>query len=132
MSVLQIKLLGGFAVHLGDQPVTGFRSAKARALLAYLAAQPDQDHARTTLATLLWGDRPEAAAKTNLRIELSNLNKLLAAHPALEISRSHARLHSRLASLDVREFHAGVATFLALPIETQGVFARIPELAEDR
>ena len=126
MSVLQIKLLGGFSVHLDDQPVTGFRSAKARALLAYLAAQPDQDHARTTLATLLWGNLPEAAAKTNLRIELSNLNKLLAAHPALEISRSHARLHSRLASLDVREFHAGVVAFLGLPIETQG--AQLPTL----
>jgi len=126
MSVLQIKLLGGFAVHLGDQPVTGFRSAKARALLAYLAAQPDHDHTRTTLATLLWGNLPEAAAKTNLRIELSNLNKLLAAHPALEISRSHARLHSRLASLDVREFHVGMMAFLALPIETQG--AQLPML----
>ena len=119
MNPLQIKLLGGFTVVLGGQPVTQFRSAKARGLLAYLATQPDQDHARTTLATLLWGDLPDAAAKTNLRIELSNLNKLLADHPALTITRNTVRFHRALATVDVGDFRAVVATFLALPAESQ-------------
>jgi DNA-binding SARP family transcriptional activator len=119
MTRLQIKLLGGFSVQLGDQPVTKFRSAKARALLAYLAAQPDQDHARTTLATLLWGELPDATAATNLRIELSNLNKLLLAHPALTITRTTVCLHSELAIIDVARFRKGVAAFFALPAEAQ-------------
>ena len=119
MNPLQIKLLGGFTVVLGGQPVTQFRSAKARGLLAYLATQPDQDHARTTLATLHWGDLPDAAAKTNLRIELSNLNKLLADHPALTITRNTVRFHRALATVDVGDFRAVVATFLALPAESQ-------------
>ena len=104
---------------LGDQPITHFRSAKARGLLAYLAAQPDQDHARTTLATLLWGDLPDTAAKTNLRIELSNLHKLLADHPALTITRNTVRFHRALATVDVGDFRDAVTTFLALPAESQ-------------
>lgn len=119
MNGLQIKLLGGFTVVLGNQSVTQFRSAKARGLLAYLATQPDQDHARTTLATLLWGDLPEPAAKTNLRIELSNLNKLLADHPALTITRNTVRFHQPLATVDVGHFRDSMASFLALPAESQ-------------
>jgi len=119
MSVLQIKLLGGFSVHLADQPLTKFRSDKARALLAYLAAQPDRDHARTTLATLLWGDLPDSSAKTNLRIELSNLNKLLADHPALVIERNSVRFQRTLATVDVVTFQDALTTFGGLPAEAQ-------------
>ena len=52
LNTLHIRLFGGFSVTLDDRPVTDFRSAKARALLAYLAAQPDQDHLRPKLATI--------------------------------------------------------------------------------
>ena len=119
MDRLQINLLGGFSVDLAQQPVTKFRSAKSRALLAYLAAQPQRDHARTTLATLLWGDLPESAAKTNLRIELSNLHKLLADHPALVIARNSVRFDLTAAAVDVADFQAAVTSFRALPVETQ-------------
>lgn len=119
MNQLHINLLGGFTVTLAQQPLTKFRSAKARALLAYLAAQPDRDHARATLATLLWGDLPEEAAKTNLRIELSNLNRLLAEHPALVIERNTVRFHQTNATIDVLAFQRALTTFQALPPETQ-------------
>jgi DNA-binding SARP family transcriptional activator len=119
MVQLYLQLLGGFAVAIDQQPVTKFRSAKSRALLAYLATQPDRDHARTTLATLLWGDLPEDAAKTNLRIELSNLNKLLADHPALVIERNTVRFQSAYAAVDVITFQQALTTFGALPVETQ-------------
>jgi DNA-binding SARP family transcriptional activator len=119
VDLLQIKLLGGFAVSLAGQPVMGFRSAKARALLAYLAAQPGREHLRPTLATLLWGDLPERAAKTNLRIELSNLHKALAHHPGLLITRNTVRLDLAAATVDVVDFQHELTSFLALPIETQ-------------
>lgn len=119
MAQLYLQLLGGFAVAIDQQPVTKFRSAKSRALLAYLAAQPDRDHARTTLATLFWGDLPEDAAKTNLRIELSNLNKLLADHPALIIERNTVRFQREYAAVDVINFQQALTTFGALPVETQ-------------
>lgn len=119
MDRLHINLLGGFAVAIAQQPITKFRSAKSRALLAYLAAQPERAHARPTLATLLWGDLPEDAAKTNLRIELSNLNKLLADHPALTIERNTVRFHAEHATVDLLDFQTALTTFLALPGETQ-------------
>ncbi len=119
MNDLQVNLLGGFAVLLGGEPITKFRSDKARALLAYLAVQPDHDHARATLATVLWGDLSDSAARTNLRIELSNLNKLLLNHPALEITRNTVRFHRAAATVDATRFQETVVTFLALPVESQ-------------
>ncbi|MBI1294234.1 hypothetical protein GC175_04665 [bacterium] len=116
---LQIQLLGSFSVLLDDQPVYAFRSAKARALLAFLAAQPEREHPRSALATLFWGDLPDDAARTNLRIELSNLKKLLGNHPALLITRNTARLDTLLATVDAVGFHESVDAFLSLPVEMQ-------------
>ncbi len=127
LDLLEIKLLGGFAVTLNHQPITAFRSAKNRALLAFLATQPDRRHARTMLAAFLWGDLPEQSAQTNLRVELSNLKKLLSAHPALEISRNDVCFHSALAATDVYEFSRTVERFFALPVESQA--AHMAELA---
>jgi DNA-binding SARP family transcriptional activator len=72
-----LRLLGPFALERDDGPVRGFRSDKVRALLAYLAAQPDRLWSRSVLADLLWPDRPEAVARSNLRNALSNLRQLL-------------------------------------------------------
>ncbi len=116
---LQIELLGAFTVLLKGQPIRSFRSAKSRALLAYLAAQPDQEHSRATLATLFWGDLPDTAAKTNLRVELSNLKRLLGAHPALDIARNVVCFHSEWAAIDATAFQAAVTSFLMLPLESQ-------------
>ncbi|MGB5050921.1 MAG: BTAD domain-containing putative transcriptional regulator [Caldilineaceae bacterium] len=126
-SKLTIRLFGGFSVALNDQPIVGFRSAKARGLLAFLAAEADTDHPRARLATLLWGDLPNDAARTNLRIELSHLKKILAAHPALSITRQTVRLHSTEASIDVQHFRTGVADCLALRPEAQN--EQLPRLA---
>ncbi|MFN8444345.1 MAG: BTAD domain-containing putative transcriptional regulator, partial [Caldilineaceae bacterium] len=131
MTKLAIQLLGSFVVTLDDQSVTKFRSAKSRALLAYLATQPDVDHPRTTLATLFWGNLPEAAAKTNLRIELSNLNKLLEDHPALVIDRNSVRFQRGLATVDVVEFRETLNAILAMTGEAQTAqLARLQQALE--
>ena len=127
MAQLQINLLGGFTVMLDQQPVTKFRSAKSRALLAYLAAQPAREHPRTTLATLLWGDLPESAAKTNLRIELSNLHKTLADHPALVIERNSVCFHAGTATVDLLNFQQTLTTLRTQPVERQRT--QLPALA---
>lgn len=119
MAQLQLNLLGGFTAMLDQQPVTKFRSAKARALLAYLAAQPQREHPRTTLATLFWGDLPESAAKTNLRIELSNLHKALADHPALVIERNSVCFHPVAATVDLIDFQRVLTALRTLPVERQ-------------
>lgn len=56
----------------------GFRSDKVRALLAYLVVEANRPHRRERLATLLWGDYPERAARASLRQALANLRQVLA------------------------------------------------------
>ena len=118
MDLVQINLLGGFSVVADHQPITKFRSAKSRALLAYLATQPDRDNPRTTLATHCGVIYP-IAAKTDLRIELSNLHKVLADHPVLTIERNTVCFHRALATVDVANFREAVTNFLALAPESQ-------------
>ena len=71
MPHLQLTLLGAFQATLDGEPVVGFESNKIRALLAYLAVEADRPHPRTTLACLLWPERPDCDALANLRYALS-------------------------------------------------------------
>lgn len=75
---LQLRLLGTFDAVLDGAPLAGFRSAKVRALLAYLAVETAVLHRREALATLLWGEFPERDAQRSLSQALSNLRGLLA------------------------------------------------------
>ena len=77
MARLSLRLLGPFQVTLDDKPVTHFESIKEPALLAYLAAEPGLPQRREALAELLWPERPEAAARANLRHTLANLRRAI-------------------------------------------------------
>ncbi len=92
MTKLTIRLLGTYAVELGEQPVTNFRAIKNQALFAYLASEADRPHTRPRLAGLLWPEQPEAQALLNLRQALFRLRNLLANEqatpPFLQISQS--------------------------------------------
>jgi DNA-binding SARP family transcriptional activator/predicted ATPase len=77
MAHLSLSLLGSFQVTLDGQPVTGFKSNKERALLAYLAVEADRPHRREALAGLLWPDWPDRDALSNLRYALSNLRQVI-------------------------------------------------------
>ena len=106
MKVLQLRLLGEFQAVIGDLPIENFPTDKIRALLAYLAAEADRLHARTHLATLLWSEWDEAAARANLRKSLFRLRKTLGetAESLLTITRSSVQLHSETAVIDVLRF----------------------------
>jgi DNA-binding SARP family transcriptional activator len=77
MAHLSLSLLGPFQVTLDRQPVTGFKSNKVRALLAYLAVEADRPHHREVLAGLLWPDWSDRDALSNLRYALSNLRRVI-------------------------------------------------------
>lgn len=77
MADLEIRLLGPFEVILHGEKVTEFESDSARALLAYLAAEPGRAYSRAALAEMLWPDRPPGAALSNLRHVLSVLRRTL-------------------------------------------------------
>jgi DNA-binding SARP family transcriptional activator len=77
MARLSVRLLGALQVTLDGTPLTGFESDKERVLLAYLVEESQLPHRREKLAGLLWPERPESAARSNLRRVLSNLRRLL-------------------------------------------------------
>jgi predicted ATPase/DNA-binding SARP family transcriptional activator len=81
---LELYLFGPPEVRLDGRPLTGFRTAKAEALLYYLAAT-GQAHTRLALAGLLWGQWSDSRALVSLSKALSNLRQLVGEH--LEISR---------------------------------------------
>ncbi|HOU12907.1 MAG TPA: AAA family ATPase, partial [Anaerolineae bacterium] len=72
----RLHLLGPVHVEHAGQPVHGFESRRALALLCYLAAQ-GQPQTRAHLADLFWPDKPEARGRGNLSRVLNNFNALL-------------------------------------------------------
>ncbi len=99
MAVLRLQLLGAFQATVDDAPNTAFRSNKTRALLAYLALNGGRAHTRDALATLLWGDYAQPAARASLRQAIANLRQVAAPlldaqPPALFITRQTLRLET--------------------------------------
>lgn len=88
--MLRISTLGGLSIQLNGEPVGGFVSRKAEALLIYLALHP-REHARETLSNLLWDDLSQQQALSYLRTVLSSLQKQLAAY--LETTRHTVALN---------------------------------------
>lgn len=76
MARLTLTLLG--PLHCGlDGAAVEFKTKLAQALLVYLAVEAARAHPRETLAALLWPDRPEDAARHNLRQTLLYVRQAL-------------------------------------------------------
>lgn len=88
--MLQLRLLGAPKALADGSPVTDRLPGKAQAILYYMATT-GQPQPRTVLATLLWGDVPESAARTNLRKALAALRQEL--DPYLQIERQSVAFH---------------------------------------
>lgn len=73
----ELQLLGRFDVRYRGHSVAGMSYNKMRALLAYLAMTPGQDHSREALAGLLWASNDLATARGNLRRTLADLRRVL-------------------------------------------------------
>jgi DNA-binding SARP family transcriptional activator/predicted ATPase len=103
---LEIYLLGTPKISLNGAPIPGLTSAKAQALLFYLAVT-GRGHTRSTLASLLWGDLPDAAARANLRKALQHLRRFLKNY--LKVERDTIALRSGAeAWVDVVAFDAAL------------------------
>jgi DNA-binding SARP family transcriptional activator len=86
---LRIGVLGGLQLAVDARPLGGLASAKARALLVYLAVTGTAQ-SRSALAGLLWSDLSEEAARTNLRLVLTKLRRALPQH--VEVTRQSVAL----------------------------------------
>jgi DNA-binding SARP family transcriptional activator/TolB-like protein/cytochrome c-type biogenesis protein CcmH/NrfG len=101
-----LRLLGAFAVevNVGRPIAVALRSKKARALIAYLAMKPDWRASREELATLLWGDTPDAQARHSLRQCLLSLRQDLHLAPDLfDLGRDSVELRAETLTVDARE-----------------------------
>lgn len=78
---VDIRLLGGFAVAVGDRPVAAgaWRLRKARSLLKLLCLSPGHRMHRERLYDLLWPDLDRTAASNNLHQVLHAVRRALAA-----------------------------------------------------
>lgn len=101
MATAQLKLLGAFEARLPSGVVVTGLPRKARALLAFLALTPGRPHERDTLATLLWGDSNDQAARHSLRQTLSLLRRSV---PGVLVDGDAIRLTTDGFSVDAAEF----------------------------
>jgi len=108
MARLEMYFLGQFQVMMDGEPVTGFRSQKERALLAYQAVEAGRYHKREMLAGLLWPEVPDRTARSNLRLALHRLRKALHdlnGNPCiLEVERDTPRFNPNGCWLDFSAF----------------------------
>jgi len=107
LSHVTLRVLGTFAIeaNVGRPIALSIRSRKARALLAYLAMKPDYRARREELATLFWGDNPDASARHSLRQCLISLRQdLCLASQILVVDREIIGLRAEFVSVDARSF----------------------------
>jgi predicted ATPase/DNA-binding SARP family transcriptional activator len=77
---LKLYVLGPFRVKSEQDPLP-LPARKDQSLLAYLVLHPQPSgHTREKLAALLWGDSPDAQARSSLRTALKNLRQQLGTH----------------------------------------------------
>jgi DNA-binding SARP family transcriptional activator/tetratricopeptide (TPR) repeat protein len=74
-AILQIRLLGGFAIGYDGEPITGVHAPRLQSLLAHLVVNRDVPQPRERLAFLFWPESGEAQARTNLRQALHHLRR---------------------------------------------------------
>ena len=106
MAFLNLSLLGGFDCRSANGQALALPTHKARALLAYLAVNAGQRHARDKLADLLWGDRGDVQARANLRKALSRLREALPrpAQGCLELDASGLAVRADAIEVDIARF----------------------------
>jgi DNA-binding SARP family transcriptional activator len=103
---LDLSLLGGVQICRGKEPICGFRSNKAAAMLCYLATTT-VPAPRPLIADLFWPDFAESHANDSLRVTLSNLRSVVGSH--LIITRYTVAFNPDSPHhLDVREFQEAI------------------------
>lgn len=110
MALIALTFLGAFEVTAATGLISGFRTDKVRALLAYLALEGARPQRRERLAALLWPENDHATALANLRLTLHRLRQTLdAAAPGLAathltITRSTVTFQIPAGQVDVLRF----------------------------
>jgi len=109
---LCLQLFGGFRARLEPGTVLRLPTRKAEALLAYLALPLGQAHPREKLASLLWGELPDAQARASLRQALFRLRRAVGAtdETCLRLEADAVALDPAAVAVDVTAFEKAVAS----------------------
>lgn len=110
MADLNLLILGSVRLEANDGVCVGRLGVKAKALLAYLATQPDGRADRDVLANLLWDACPQAEARHSLRQALLTLRTQLGdyADALLKADRESLQLCLEAVNVDLLQFDRGV------------------------
>jgi predicted ATPase/DNA-binding SARP family transcriptional activator/Tfp pilus assembly protein PilF len=104
-TMLRIDTLGGLAISVDGAPIPRTVTAKALALLCYLAIT-GRPHARESLLALLWSEMSETEAQNNLRQSLFQLKRYC--EPHLIVTRADIAFdRSKPYALDVEALERG-------------------------
>lgn len=105
---VEVRLLGGFELAIaGAHPRNiGITSKRQRALLSYLALQPDFAESRERLALLIFGDSDDGSARKRCRQTLLRLRRELGNLDILEGDRDRVAIRSDGVFVDARAFLA--------------------------
>ena len=108
MPALKLNLLGDFQVLDGTAQPVPISARKSRALLAILALSPTGSVPRHRVANLLWGDKVDAQARSNLRQALASLRQDFATLDASLLSADDEKitLNRGRIEIDVLRFQA--------------------------
>ncbi len=119
--MLSFQLLGTPLLHLAENPIGRFRSAKSLALLAYLLIERQEPHSRTSLMALLWPEFPESKARQNLSQTLTRLRDGLGKTVMAELIGTNRQevwvRHTAVFNLDYHTFHQLLAEVRQHPHE---------------
>jgi DNA-binding SARP family transcriptional activator len=109
MAMFRTFLFGRFHAEADGQPLPGLDGAKVQELYCFLLLHRDRPHSRASLASLLWGDLPEAHARQYLRKALWQLGAALDGPPVDALTVESGWIQFAPAGghwLDVAQFEA--------------------------
>lgn len=117
MNIFKLLLFGGFRLININSETLVPASRKAKALLAWLAVNPDQQHPREKLAAVLWPDSDEAQGRHSLRQALAELRKVFPDDSGpLHTTKEWIALDSQQIEVDIHRFNS-----LMLQADTQAL-----------
>src|SRR3954469_25060875 len=101
--MLRLALLGDMDVEVDGSSVRPPESARARALLAWLAINPGM-HSRTQLAARFWPDVLDSSARASLRSAIWSLRRALGEAGESHLVATRDRVGLEDVQVDVRDF----------------------------
>lgn len=107
--LIRLRLLGPVELSLGDEPPPReLLWRKNLALLVYLARSPGRTRSRTHLIGLLWGEKPESAARHSLNEALRTLRRF-GGEDLVRTEAERVTLAEERIELDVDRLEARIA-----------------------